>query len=460
VPEIPAVQYTEGADGLIAYQAVGEHPIDLIHIGTWSQTVEGIWDLPSAEHFYRRLASFARVVLVDRRGSGLSDPLHSRYVGGEFAPWIEEGVSDVLTVLDAIGSERAHVLSTWTGSSAAIPLVAGFPQRVAGLILVDPVLRVLEADDYPWGYSAALRKEISDACRASWGEGTLSGITPAWRGAGAIPSFRHDTEARRWLARYERAGMPRGHMAQYWKEWDFDLRPLLPLVQAPTLVMCHEDNFLYDAGAARYAASNIPAATGPVTIESRDLEPWAMQPPALLDEIEHFVTGSTGESVPSIDRVFAVVLYTDVVESTRHAAELGDRRWRELLEVHDNAVAREIETHRGRLVKQTGDGVLAIFDAPGRAIRCAQAINAGVRRLGIEARSGLHAGEVELIGDDIAGIGVHIAARVVGHAGAGEVIVSRTVKDLVAGSGVRFEDRGAQMLKGVPDEWRLFVVAS
>ena len=460
VPEIPDVQYAEGNDGLIAYQTLGDHPIDLLHIGTWNQTVEGIWELPTAERLYRRLASFARLVLVDRRGSGLSDPLRSRYTGGEFAPWIEEGVSDMLTVLDAIGSERVLVLSTWTGSTVALPLVASYPQRVVGLILVDPVVRLLEADDYPWGYSLELRQAISDACRRHWGEGMMSGVAGSWRGLGVVPSFRDDPEARRWLARYERAGFQRGQMSEYWKAWDFDLRPVLPLIQAPTLVMHHEGNLLYDAGAAEHAASSIPNALGPVALGSRDLEPWGSQPAALADEIERFATGSTGASVPPVERIFAVVLYTDLVESTRHAAELGDQRWREVLQVHDHAVARQIERHRGRLVKRTGDGVLAIFDGPGRAVRCAQAINADVHQLGIEARAGLHAGEVELLDDDIAGIGVHIAARVVGLAGAGEVVVSRTIKDLVVGSGLRFEDRGVHALKGVPDEWQVFVVAS
>ena len=458
--EIPDVQYAEGLDGLIAYQTVGDHPLDLVHIGGWNQTVEGIWELPTAERFYRRLASFARLILVDRRGTGLSDPLRSRYAGGDFGPWIEEAASDVVTVLDAIGSQRAALVSNAWGVSVAISLAATFPDRVSALILVDPVVRLLEAEDYPWGMSLEMRQQVADWSRVAWGDGQLSGLTPSNRGPGVNPSLRHDAEAHRWLGRYERAGVPRGHMAAWWREWEFDARPLLSLIQAPTLVMHHEGNVLYHPGAAEYVASVIPGALGPVSIPSRDLDLWASQPPVLTDEIERFVTGSTGEHLSPAERAFAVVLYTDLVESTGQAAGLGDRRWRELLEVHNNAAARQIERHRGRLVKRTGDGVLAVFDGPGRAVRCAQAILSDVHQLGCEARAGLHAGEVELLGEDIAGIGAHIAARVMSQAGPGEVVVSRTIKDLVVGSGLRFDDRGLHALKGVPDEWQLFTTVA
>jgi class 3 adenylate cyclase len=249
-------------------------------------------------------------------------------------------------------------------------------------------------------------------------------------------------------------------MASWWREWEFDVRPLLPLIQAPTLVMQHEGNVMSPAGAAEWVASAIPGALGPLSIPSRDLELWASQPPMLADEIERFVTGSSSEHRSPAERAFAVVLYTDLVASTDHAVRMGDQRWREVLEVHNNAAARQIEHHRGRLVKSTGDGVLAVFDGPGRAVRCAQAIVADMHQLGCEARAGLHAGEVELLGNDIAGIGAHIAARVMNQAGSGEVVVSRTITDLVVGSGLRFEDRGSHTLKGVPGEWQLFTVES
>jgi pimeloyl-ACP methyl ester carboxylesterase len=234
---IPDVQYAEGLDGLIAYETVGDYPVDLVHIGMWNQTVEGIWELPSAERFYRRLASFARLVLVDRRGTGLSDPLRSRYGGGDFGPWIEEAVNDFVTVFDALDAQRVAVVSSQYGAAVAISLAAGHPDRVEALVLVDPMARLLEAEDYPWGMSLEMRETVAGWCRVGWGDGMLSGLTPAHRGPGVVPSFRHDAEAHRWLARYERAGIPRGHMAAWWSEWEFDVRPLLPLIQAPTMVM-------------------------------------------------------------------------------------------------------------------------------------------------------------------------------------------------------------------------------
>lgn len=454
---IPEVRYAEGQDGLVAYETFGEGPVDLVHIGGWGQTVEGIWELPSAERFYRRLASFARVVLVDRRGMGLSDPLRLVYAGGDLGPWLEEAVSDFVTVLDVIDSERAAVVSNAHGASVSISLAATHPDRVAALVLVDPMVRILEAEDYPWGITVEMRQQIAEVSRVAWGDGMLSGLTPSYRGPAWIPSFGHDPEAHRWLARHERAAVPRGHMVMWMRDSEYDVRPLLPSVQAPTLVMFHEGNLLAPPAAAmNYVTATIPGAVGPVSIPSPDMELWASQPPMLTDEIERFVTGSTSQHFAPAERAFAVVLYTDLVGSTAYASQMGDRRWRELLEVHNHTSGRQIERHRGRLVKSTGDGVLAVFDAPTRAVRCAQAILGDIHQLGLEAYAGLHAGEVELLGDDIAGIAVHIAARVMSSAAPGEVLVSRTVKDLLAGSGLHFEDRGLHTLRGVRDQWHLF----
>jgi class 3 adenylate cyclase len=303
----------------------------------------------------------------------------------------------------------------------------------------------------------ATREEAGHVMRSAWGDGMMSGVTRGYRGAGAVPSFRHDVEAHRWLARYERAGMPRGQMAAWWDDWDFDVRPLLASLQAPTLVMHHVGNvFAPPLAALEYVVAAIPGAVGPVPIPCRDLELWASQPPMFADEVERFVTGSTSDPVSPSDRVFAVVLYTDLVGSTKQAAELGDRRWRELLEVHNHALRRQIQHHRGRLVKSTGDGVLAVFDGPARAVRCAQAMLGDIHQLGCEAYAGLHAGEIELLSDDVAGIAVHIAARVMSCAAPGEVLVSSTVKDLVVGSGMQFIDRGRQTLRGIPDAWQLY----
>jgi class 3 adenylate cyclase len=291
------------------------------------------------------------------------------------------------------------------------------------------------------------------AFRDTWGTGSIS--------ARFAPSLRHDASFLAWAARYERLSCARGVGANYWDSIrvGWDVRPLLPSIQCPTLVMHHPGNWDYDCGAASYTATQIPGAVGSIEIPTRDLEIYGPQPDSVLDEIESFLAaGSTRTSgAHDIDRAFAVVAFTDVVESTRTAAELGDRRWSELLAVHDSVAARQISAHRGRLIKRTGDGVLATFDAPARAIRCVQTIGAELHQLGVRMRSGLHAGEVELRDDDIAGIGVHIAARVAAMAGSGEVLVSRTVVDLVAGSGIGFSDRGEHHLKGVPGAWRIFV---
>jgi class 3 adenylate cyclase len=458
--EIPSVQYAECPDGLIAFEVFGDHSIDLVHLGGWAQTVEGIWDLPSADRFYRRLASFARVILVDRRGIGLSDPLVSNYISGDFGPWIEEATSDILVVLDAIDSQKTAILASSYDAALGVWLAATFPDRVSALVLVDPNVRVLQDDDYPWGMTVELRQQVADVTRIAWGDGMSAGLTPAYRGPALVPSFRHDPEARRWVARHERAGCPRGYMAKWWSQWEYDVRPLLPLVQAPTLVMHHEGNMLASPGAAQYVASVIPDARGSIPIQSRDLMLWASQPPELADEIERFLTGAQQIARSVTERAFAVVLYSDLVASTEHASAFGDQRWRELLEVHNDQISRQVERFRGRVIKFTGDGVLAVFDAPGRAVHCAQAIIAAVHQLGCEARAGLHAGEVELLGDDIAGVAAHIAARVLDQARTGEVLVSRTIKDLVVGSGLHFEDRGSHTLKGVPDEWQLFAVST
>ena len=439
---IPEVQYADSPDGLIAYETFGEGPVDLVHIAGWAQTVEGIWDLPMAERFYRRLASFARVVLVDRRGAGLSDPLRSVYTGGDFGPWLEEAVSDFVTVLDAIGSERAAVVANRYGTTVAISLAATHPDRVAAMVLVDPLVCLLATEDYPWGMPPEFRDQAAHTTLLAWGEGMMSGVTPSYRGPGAIPSFRHDAEAHRWLARYERAGLPRGQLAAWWRDWDFDVRPLLPSIQAPTLIMRHEGNvFVPPQAAINYVTTTIPGAVGPVPIPSRDMELWASQPPMLADTLERFVTGSTAEHFAPAERAFAVVLYIDLVGSTRQAVEMGDRRWRELLEVQLGASGRQIERHRGRLVKSTGDGLLAVFDAPARAVRCAHTILGDVHQLGCEAYAGLHAGEVELLGDDIAGIAVHIATRVdeLRSAWRGP----RVPYDQGLGGGVRLDLRGS-----------------
>lgn len=448
---IAAVQYAQGHDGLIAYQAIGDGPVDLVHVGAWNQTVEGIWELPMAERFYRRLASFARVVLVDRRGTGLSDPLCSADPGRNFESSIAGAVADFVTVLDAIGSERVAVVASVYGTDVAVSLAAAHPDRVTALVLVDPIVRLLEDEDHRWGMSREERAAVATEIARAWGDGYSSGAT--------VPSFQQDAQACRWLARYERAGRPRGQMSAWWRSWEFDVRPLLPRVNAPTLVMHHEDNAIAPSrAAAESVVAAISGAEGPVSIPGADLEMWANQPKILADEIERFVVGVTPEPARVADREFAVVLTTDLVASTDQVVNLGDRRWRELLEVHNNVSARQVELNGGRVVKFTGDGVLAVFDRPAAAVQCAHAILHDVQQLGCRACAGVHAGEIELLDGDIAGIAVHIAARVLSIAGPDEVLVSRTIKDLVTGSDLRFDDRGVYTLKGLTDPWQVFAV--
>jgi class 3 adenylate cyclase len=402
-----------------------------------------------AERFYRRLASFARVVLVDRRGTGLSDPLGAAELGRDFEPRIAGAVKDFVTVLDAIGSRRAAVVASVYGADVAISFAAAHPDRVTALVLVDPIVRLLEGDDYPWGMSHEERGAVATAIGRGWGDGFSSRAT--------VPSFQHDAQARRWLARYERAGRPRGQMSAWWRNWEFDVRPLLSLVDVPTLVMHHEGNAIAPAPAAADAVvAAISGAAGPVSIPGRDLELWGNQPRMVADEIEQFVVGATPEPTRISDRAFAVVLTTDLVASTAQVVNLGDRRWRELLEVHNNVSARQVEHNGGRVVKFMGDGVLAVFDRPAAAVHCAHAILRDVQQLGCRACAGVHAGEVELLDGDIAGIAVHIAARVLSIARPDEVLVSRTIKDLVTGSGLRFDDRGVYALKGLTDPWQVF----
>lgn len=447
----PETKYVDGVDGFVAYQVVGQGPPDIVFVPSWGHTIEGIWDSPAAERFLRRLASLGRLVTFDLRGSGVSDPLPSPFlVEHDFGYNAEEAAADLQTVLDHLEIERVSLVSTVISGSISLMFAATRPDRVEALILIDPIPRLLAADDYPWGFSAEMAESIAERLRETWGTGEPSAFT--------VPSLRRNTEFLSWAARHERAACARGVMAGYWKGLSPDFRALLPSVRCPTLVMYHSGNDFYDPGQAIYVASQIPGAGEPVEIATRDLEIFGPQPEAALDEIEVFISAvAVGDREgPASDRAFAVVMFTDLVDSTKTAAAVGDRRWRELLDVHDSVGVRQIAAHRGRLVKRTGDGVLAVFEAPARAVRCAQAMHAELAQVGVAMRAGIHAGEVEMRGDDIGGLAVHIAARVAATAHADEVLVSRTVTDLVAGSGLAFVDRGEHELKGVPSPWQLF----
>src|SRR5262245_38802847 len=436
------VRYSESGDLSIAYTVFGDGP-DLVIAPGFISHLDFIWEERSVAHFYSRLASFRRVITFDKRGTGLSDP-------ATHAPTLEECVDDLTAVMDAAGAERADVFGISEGGAMAMLMAASHPERLNALALYGSFARLLRAPDYPYGLTdEELAKTVAVSAKG-WGEGIALG--------GWAPSRRGDADLREWWARLQRLaaspGMVRNIFALYPK---LDIRDVLPSIQAPTLVLHRRDDRMVDIDLGRYLADHIPGAKF-VELEGTDHLFFTGDADAIVDEIEEFLTGVRPR--PAVERVLATVLITDIVDSTRHAVEAGDERWKELLGRHDAQVRRQLERFQGREVNTTGDGFVATFDGPARAIRCATAIRDAVRALGINVRAGLHTGEVETRGDDISGIAVHLAARVAAAAGAGEVLVSRTVVDLVAGSGLEFTARGAHALKGVPGEWELFAVES
>jgi pimeloyl-ACP methyl ester carboxylesterase len=443
VGRAPDIHYAHSGDLNIAYSVNGDGP-DLVAAPGFISHLEVGWEEPSLAHFYARLASFRRVIGFDKRGTGLSDPW-------DHAPTLEERVDDLRAVMDAAGSERADLLGVSEGGAMATLFAAAHPDRVNALVLYGSYARLVEAPDYPLGVKAEDLAKLIEISEKGWGEGVGLG---AW-----APSRRDDAELRQWWARLQRIaaspGMVRNIFALYPQ---MDTRDVLPTIQVPTLVLHRRNDRMVDVSMGRYLAEHIPGAKF-VELEGTDHLFFTGDADAILDEIEEFLTGT--RAVPVTQRVLATVLFTDLVSSTERAVELGDARWLDVLESHQARVRRQLDRFQGREIKTTGDGFVATFDGPARAINCAVAIRDVVRSLGLEVRSGVHTGEIELSGnDDIAGVAVHIAARVEGVAEPGEVLVSRTVVDLVVGSGLEFEDRGGYALKGVPGEWRLYAVAA
>ncbi len=439
----PETRYARSAEGRVAYQVVGDGPMDLVFIQPWTSNIDAMWEEPSVVRFLQRLATFSRLVCFDKRGTGVSDPVPLAAL-----PTLEQWMDDVRIVMEAARSERAALLGHGDGGQMAMLFAATYPERTSALILADTFARVLRDVDYPWGFPSDRVPRWLQLAEKFWGTGTNVDLV--------APSLAHDERFRRWYARFERLAMsPRPFTALAAAAFQRDLRGVLPTIRVPTLVVHRVGDRVFQVGHGRYLAEHIPGAKY-VELPGEDHVFHVGDTEAMLGEIEEFLTGV--RPLPESDRVLATVLFTDIVTSTERSAQVGDRRWKDLLDQHDTLIRPELERHRGRLVKNTGDGILATFDGPARAIRCAQAIATSVKSLGIEVRAGLHTGEVELRGEDVTGIGVTIAARVMDAAGPGEVVVSSTVKDLVAGSGLRFADRGMHALKGVPDEWRLFAV--
>jgi class 3 adenylate cyclase len=439
--ESPKVRYTETSDGVsIAYCVVGDGPVDLLCIPGFVSNLEVLWEAPAADRYFGRLASFSRLVMYDKRGQGLSDRPPQ-------PPTLEQAMEDARAVLNAVGFERPAIYAISEGGPTATLLAATYPDRVSRLVMYGTWARIIQGPDYPEGTPREAFEQFIGAIRKDWGGPVALKL---W-----APSIADDEEVRRWWAKLLRTGTsPAGAEALIRLYTEIDARHVLPTITAPTLVIHRTGDLMVPIGAARTLAATIPGARL-VELPGSDHVPIA-DPDPIIDHVEEFLTGQRSEREP--DRMLATVMFTDIVESTAKAAALGDRLWRDLIARHDKLVHREIERHRGRPVKTLGDGVLATFDGPARAIRCATSVRDAVQTLGIEIRTGLHTGEVEVMNGDIGGIAVNIGARVGAVASAGEVLVSRTVTDLVAGSGIGFEDRGTHSLKGVPGEWQLFAV--
>ncbi len=436
----PQTRYARSGDVGIAYQVLGEGELDLVLAFPFLSHLDLLWESPPLAHFVRRLASFSRVIAFDRRGVGLSDPV-------EGAPTLEERMDDVRAVMDAAGSERAALLGMSEGATMCLLFAATYPERTAALVLWGAMARSTAAPDYPWAApKEALIEANQELISPLWGQGATIEIFS--------PSLAADPHARDYQGRFERQAASPMRVQQLFQMFlDTDVRDTLPLVQTPTLVLQRREDRAVNYRAARWLAEQIEGSRY-LELAGEDHFPWIGDAETPLGEIEEFLTGV--RPAPAPERVLATVLFTDIVDSTRVATELGDRRWRELLEAHQRLVRERLQRFEGREVKTTGDGFLAIFDGPTRAVECARCITADMPSLGIAVRAGLHAGEVELMGDDVGGIAVHVAARISALAGGGTVLTSRTVRDLTAGSGIVFEPRGRHALKGVPDEWEVY----
>jgi class 3 adenylate cyclase len=441
----PTVHYAKDGDLHIAYQVWGNGPVDLVLVWGLFSHCEMFWDDPPMARFLESLGRFARVIQFDKRGTGMSDAVPG-------IPTLEERMDDVRIVMEAAGSERAALFGESEGGPMSSLFAATFPERVSHLVLFGPLIRLIADATFEHAFSPAVFEQWLAAMVETWGTGVMMAI--------AAPSRVDQAAAVELGARFERIALSRGAFRNLMlANAQMDIRPVLPTIAVPTLVLHRRDDALVRVEQGRYAAAHIPGARF-VELSGGDHYVGTGDSDALRREIEQFVTGIESVADTDVDRVLSTVLFTDIVSSTETAARLGDRKWRDLLDDHDHLVADEVARLRGRLVKSTGDGALATFDGPARAVRCAQSISDSVRRLGVEIRAGVHTGEVELRGEDVGGIGVHIGARVASVAAASQVLVSRTVVDLVAGSGLEFAAAGVHTLKGVPGEWPLFAALS
>ena len=440
---IPETRYARSGDLSIAFQVFGEGPADLVYVPGWVSNVELIWDDPYLSRFFRKLSSFARVVTFDKRGTGLSDP-----VSVETLPDIETRMDDLRAVMDEVGSRSATIFGHSEGGAMSIFFAAVHPNRTDRLILTGAYAKRTRTDDYPWAPTAEERSAHANDVLQNWG-----GVEDLKQKA---PSRADDPAFQKWWGRYQRfSASPRAAASLMAMNSQVDVRSVLGSIATPTLLLYREDDLSVSVEEGKYIEQAIQGARLKI-LPGGDHLFWAGDIDVMLEEIEEFVTGERGS--PDPDRRLATLMFTDIVGSTEKAASLGDAEWRRVLENHNRLVRSELHRWRGIEVGTAGDGFLATFDGPVRAINCGLAIRSDVESLGLQIRVGVHTGMVEMVGDDVAGLAVHIGARIGAAAGAGEVFVSSTVKDLVAGSEFLFEDRGPHELKGVPDEWQLFAV--
>ena len=439
--ETPKTQWAKSGDIHVAYQVTGRGPLDLVFVPGFVSHLEYQWEEPRGARFFEGLASFSRLICFDKRGTGLSDRVGPM-------PTLEERMDDVRAVMDAAGSRRAAIFGVSEGGPMSILFAATYPERTAALIICASFARRAWAPDYPFGRSKKEFQARLETFERDWG-GPV-GIE------GFAASLASDEGFRQWWATTLRLGASPGAATAFMRmAHEIDVRHVLPMVQVPTLILHRVDDAGTSIEHARYMAARIPGAK---LVEQPGVDhiPWVGNADAVLDEVEEFLTGARHD--PVLDRILATVMFTDIVRASEKAVELGDRHWTHLLERHHALVRQALLRFRGKEVDTAGDGFLATFDGPARAVHCAQAIGDAGRPLGLEIRAGLHTGECELVGSKIGGIAVHIGARIAAMANGGEVLVSNTVKDLVVGSGIRFQDRGRRALKGIPGEWQLFAV--
>ena len=439
--EAPETRYVAVGDADVAYQVVGEAPLDLLYCYGLGSHIENTWEVPGNAEFLNGMAAFSRLIFFDRRGTGASDA-----VALNAMPTWEEWTEDIEAVLKAAGSKRTAILATLEAGPIAVLFAASHPEVVSALILVNTTARYLEADDYPIGASPEFVDMFVETFAKGYGTPELTRLFN--------PGRADDTEYVRLVSKMIRSSAtPRMAAAQYdYILRSLDVRHALPLIQAPTLVLQVTESPFLPVEQGRYLADHIEGATF-IEIPGANL---TMAENPVLDEIAEFLTGERPEV--EVERILTTVLFTDIVGSTARVASLGDERWHSLLDAHDRAVREQLRRFRGREINTTGDGFVISFDGPARAIRCAKAAIESTGKLGVQLRVGLHTGECEVRGDDLGGLAVHIAARVGALAAPGEVLVSGTVKDLVVGSGIEFADRGEHELKGVPGSWKLFAV--